>query len=195
MFFFSSIAKAMPEKGSPLSANHLELQLATAMQRFNTLQRRVEGEPGSSTGLLSRSLHELEKALEEVRVAHEQLVENRGRLEQVQLELTQQYDKYWQLFDEMPQPYVVTRADTTITEANQATAELLNVSQRFLPGKTLSVFVCEDRTRFLQDVAQIASSHDSAELRLRLRPREKAPLDVSAKVRGGDALRWVLARV
>jgi hypothetical protein len=90
---------------------------------------------------------------------------------------------------------VVTRADTTITEANHATAELLNVSQRFLPGKTLSVFVCEDRTRFLQDVARIAANSESAELTLRLRPREKAPLDVMAKVRGGDSLRWVLARV
>lgn len=181
--------------GSHLSANSLELQLATAMQRFNTLQRRVEGEAGGSTGLLSRALAELEKALEEVRVAQEQLVDNRTRLEQVQAELTQQYEKYWELFDEMPQPYVVTRADTTITEANQATAELLNVSQRFLPGKTLSVFVCEDRTRFLQDVARIASSTEPVELRLRLRPREKAPLDIAAKVRGGDALRWVLARV
>jgi PAS domain-containing protein len=178
-----------------LSANSLELQLATAMQRFNTLQRRVEGEPGGSNGLLSRALAELERALEEVRVAQQQLVDNRVQLEQVQAELTQQYQKYWELFDEMPQPYVVTRTDTTITEANQATAELLNVSQRFLPGKTLSVFVCEDRTRFLQDVARITSSQESAELRLKVRPREKAPLDIVAKVRGGEALRWVLVRV
>jgi PAS domain-containing protein len=181
--------------GSPVSANSLELQLATAMQRFNTLQRRMDGEPGGSSTLLARALSELEKTLEEVRVAHEQLIDNRVRLAQVQDELSRQYEKYWQLFDEMPQPYVVTRSDTTITEANQATAELLNVSQRFLPGKTLSVFVCEGRTQFLQNVAAIAANPEAVELRLRLRPREKAPLDVSAKVRGGEALRWVLAKV
>src|SRR5436190_23439463 len=99
--------------GSHLSANSLELQLATAMQRFNTLQRRGEGEAGGSTRLLSRALAELEKAPEEVRVAQEQLVDNRTRLEQVQAELTQQYQQDSELFGAMPQPYAVTRADRT----------------------------------------------------------------------------------
>jgi PAS domain-containing protein len=107
--------------------------------------------------------------------------------------LTQQYEKYWLLFDDMPEPYLVTRADTTITEANKAAAELLNVSQRFLVGKALSVFVCEDRTRFLQSATQALETAAALDVRVRLRPRERAPLELEAKVRGGnDMLRWIL---
>jgi PAS domain-containing protein len=177
-----------------MALNSLELQLATAVQRFHALQRGSD-DPRASGKMLSRALDELEKAIEELRVAQEQLVDNRTRLEGLQAELTRQYQKYWELFDEMPQPYIVTKPDTTIMEANQASAELLNVSQRFLAGKTLSVFVCEDRTGFLQAAERAAAAAEPTELKLRIRPRERAPMDVTAKIRGGEALRWVLARV
>jgi PAS domain-containing protein len=178
-----------------VSLNSLELQLATAMQRFNTLQRRVDAESGESTSLMSRALHELERALEEVRVAQDQLIDNRSRMEQLHEELAQQYRKYADLFDEMPQPYIVTRSDTTIIEANKAAAEFLNVSPRFLVGKALSVFVCENRTQFLQDCAQ-PDALTSTELKVRIRPRERAPIDVIATVRGRPgSLRWVLRAV
>jgi two-component system, OmpR family, sensor histidine kinase VicK len=173
-------------------SNSLELQLAVALQRFNTLQRRWDNDGGKSDSLASRALNELEKALEEVRVAQEQLIETRTRLEDVQLELTQQLEKYWQLFDEMPQAYVVTQPDTVILEANQAAAELFNVSQRFLVGKTLSVFVCENRSSFLRDAAEASQTANGRELTLRMRPRERAPLEVTAKLRGGETLRWIL---
>jgi PAS domain-containing protein len=175
-----------------MAINSLELQLAHAVQRFNVLQRSGGADPGSK--LLPRAMDELEKALEELRVAQEQLVENRFRLEGMQAELTRQYQKYWELFDEMPQPYIVTKPDTTITEANQASAELLNVSQRFLTGKTLSVFVCENRSGFLQAVDHAASVTEATQLNFRIRPRERAPMDVCGTVRGGDSLRWVLTR-
>ena len=86
----------------------LEMQLVSAVQRLATLQRRA-GTDRDHGKLLERALKELEAALEEVRVAQEQLVENRTRMEQLQVELTKQSERYWELFDEMPQPYVVTR--------------------------------------------------------------------------------------
>jgi PAS domain-containing protein len=175
-----------------MSVNSLQLQLATAMQRFSTLQRRLDSDGGESSSLLTRALQELERALEEVRTAQEQLVENHTRMEQLQEQLTKQYEKYWELFEEMPQPYVVTRPDTTIIEANKAAAKLLNLSPRFLVGKTLSVFVCENRTKFLEDSTR-AEAGSSMDLTLRIRPRERAPIDVAASVRGGpESLRWVL---
>jgi len=176
----------------PVSANSFELQLATAMQRFGTLQRRVHADSGESSNLVARALHELERALEELRVAQEQLVDNRARMEHLHAELAQQYRKYAELFDEMPQPYIVTRGDSTITEANKAAAELLNISPRFLIGKALSVFVSENRAQFLQDCTRIVDL-SSTDLKLRIRPRERAPMDVVATVRGSsESLRWVL---
>jgi PAS domain S-box-containing protein len=170
----------------------LEMQLVSAVQRLTTLQRRAAADRDHSR-LLDRALKELEAALEEVRVAQEQIVENTQRMEHLQVELTRQYEKYWELFDEMPQPYVVTRPDSTITEVNRAAAELFNVSQRFLVGKALSVFVCEDRSRFLNESLRVAREARSQELGFKLRPRERAPLDVTARVSGdASALRWVL---
>jgi PAS domain-containing protein len=178
-----------------VALDSLELQLASALQRFNTLSRRAEAQREPST-LLSKALAELGTALEEVRVAQEQLIEGRNRTEQLQEELRRQYEKYWQLFDEMPEAYVVSRADSTILEVNKAAAHLLNVSQRFLIGKTLSVFVCEERGAFLIASAHVAASASAMELTLKLRPRERAPLTVHAHVAGAaEGLRWVLRPV
>ena len=106
-------------------------------------------------------------ALEEVRVAQEQIIESRARMEQLQEQLRRQAERYWQLFDEIPA--AVRRhasATRSILEVNKAGAELFNVSQRFLIGKTLSVFVCEDRThswnqcaRFVAEPTAIGTLH------------------------------------
>ena len=170
----------------------LELQLASALQRFATLQRRAASDRDQGK-LLDRTMQELSSALEELRVAQEQLLESRQRVESAHLELMRERERYWQLFDEMPQAYVVTEPNSIITEVNRAAAQLFNVSQRFLVGKAMSVFVCEDRTRFLADISRLASEARSQELTFKLRPRERAPVDVTATV-GADAsrLRWVL---
>jgi len=90
---------------------------------------------------------------------------------------------------------VVTKADSTIVEANRAASELLNVSQRFLVGKTLSVFVGDDRVHWLGQVRRIAETRERLELAFRLRPREKAVVSVLARVAAEDSgLRWVITR-
>lgn len=178
--------------GQPMSVDAFELQFANALQRYHSLQRRVETQAKDPGGLTARAMAELETALEEVRVAQEQIQENHNRMEQLQADLAAQCSRYWDLFDEMPDPYLVTRADTTILEVNRAASELFNVSQRFLTGKTLSVFICENRGRFLDESGRIAREKETAELRVKLRPRERAPLTIAVRVRGeGETLRWV----
>lgn len=187
--------RPLEPKEYTVSVDSLELQLASAQQRLATLQRRASAESADSK-LLPRALKEAENLLEQLRVAQEQLVEGRQRLEGMQAELTKQYEKYWELFDEMPDPYVVTKPDSSIVEANRAAAELFNVSQRFLIGKPLSVFVCQDRSGFLKALESMGDHTRPTELPFRLRPRERAPLDVSATVRAdGRSIRWVVRPV
>ena len=170
----------------------LELQIVSALQRFSTLQRRAAN-AADHPKLLGRSIQELESVLETLRLAQQQLMENRARLEQTQAELNREREKYQQLFDDLPQPCLVTRSDTLITEANRAASELLNVSQRFLVGKSLSVFVCEDRTRFLLDAARALSEPAPVEMKVKVRPRERAPLLVNLRVTADDeSLRWLM---
>ena len=178
-----------------VAVDALELQLAAALQRYHTLQRRAENQPKDPGTIAARTLAELGTALEELRVAQEQILENRRRQEELQQEIAAQCAKYWELFDEMPDPYLVTRGDTTILDANRAAAELFNVSQRFLAGKTLSVFICEDRSRFLDESARLAREKETADWEVKLRPRERAPLTVTIRVRGdGTNLRWIVRR-
>ena len=164
------------------------------MMRFQSLQRRIP-EDGAPK-LVGNIFKELENALEEVRVAQEQLIESRHRMEMLQAELTRQCQRYWELFDEMPQPYLVTKPDSTILEVNRAASELFNVSQRFLVGKTLSVFVGEDRVRWLGEIRRVAETRQNLELAFRLRPRERASVSVRARVAAQESsLRWVITRM
>lgn len=176
-----------------MALDSLELQLASALQRYNTLVRRAESQrdPGA---LLTRTLAELSTALEEIRVAQEQLIDSRHQAEQLQEQLRRQARRYWRLFDDLHDAHVVTRPDSIITEVNKAGADLLNVSQRFLAGKALSVFVCENRGPFLQACTRLAEAGGETELMLKLRPRERAPLSIQALVTGSEGELWWLLR-
>ena len=175
-----------------MAVDPLELRLVSALQRFQALQRKAETQ-GDKGPLLTRALAELNTLLEELRLAEARLVERRQRIEQLQAALRDQQAKYWELFDDMADPSLVTERDTTILEANRAAVGLLNVSQRYLVGKTLSLFVCEDRARLLGQSGQLVKNQDSTELLLKLRPRERPPLALRACVRGdGTHLRWIL---
>ena len=145
-------------------------------------------------------MKELEAAIEELQVAQDHLVESRRALELARGELHRERDKYWQLFDSAPDAYVVTGSQSEILEANKAAAELLNISQRFLTGKVLSVFVADERARFIMQAAQLAQAGGSADWMLKLRPRERAPIEVAARVvssgsSGDGTLRWLLRQV
>lgn len=169
-----------------------ELQLAAALQRLSALQRRAAAnrEPAA---VLAKALSELGTALEQLRAAQQQLIESRNQMEELQRQLRQQTDRYWELFDAVSEAYIITRSDSTITEVNKAAARLLNVSQRFLTGKPLSVFVCENRSEFLASASRAASEGQAVEITLRLRPRERAPLTVRGSVSGHrDSVRWIL---
>lgn len=175
-----------------MAVDALELRLVSMIQRFQALQQRAETQRDKGT-LLTRALGELGAALEQLRMAQDHIVEQRRQIEALQAQLRDQQAKYWDLFDEIPNPSVVTTPDTTILEVNRAAGELLNVSQRHLVGKTFSVFVCEDRTRILEESRRLTQKEDSTDLQLKLRPRERMPLAVRARVRGDGAhLLWIL---
>ena len=180
-----------------MAIDALQVQLTSAIQRFNALQRRIGADSESGPPkLVTRMVKELENALEEVRVAQEQLIDNHRRMEELQLDLNRQYTKYWKLFDEMPQAYLVTREDSVIMEVNRAASVLFNVSQRFLVGKTLSVFVGDDRAEFLAETSRVAQAGGPIDMNFRLRPRERAAVQVRARVAADDgALRWVIVPV
>jgi len=171
----------------------LQLRLASAQQRFATLERRAGGGDQGESKLLPRALKEIESLIADLRTAQDQLVENRRRCDELQDDLAHHRQRYWDLFEMFPDPCVVTGADSMIVEANRAAAELFNVSQRYLVGKQLSVFVCEDRAGFLRAIEWVTPEREPIHVQFKLRPRERAPLDVAAVVRAdAGSLRWIV---
>jgi PAS domain-containing protein len=170
----------------------LGLKLVSALQRYEALQRRADSNRDPSE-VLRRTLAELGAALAELRVAEERIDGYRGQVTELQRELAEQRARYSALFDLIPEAFVVAKPDTTILEVNGLGGDLFNVSPRFLVGKTLSVFVCEDRAAFVEASTRIARDGGAARLTLKIRPRERAPVTVDAHVSvDSGALQWIL---
>jgi PAS domain-containing protein len=178
----------------------LHVQLSTAVQRLASLQRRAGAGhlTPDAPKLIEQTLEQLELALEQLRAAHEELDACRGELAAARQALEEQRQKYWELFDTALDACLVTAPDGEIIEANRAAAELLNITQRFLVGKHFTLFVCTDRGRVQAQARKLAETGGSADWDLEIRPRERAPLDVCARVVANaeeQTLRWILRPV
>ena len=159
------------------------------------------------TGGRETVLSDLERAVEQLRVAEEELrVQNeelRGHREAAEAAL----QRYQELFDLAPDPYLTTDSAGTIREANTAAVRLLNVPVDKLKGKPITSFVSTGRRRaFRVGLNRIAMGDDPApdaeEWAVQISPRRGDPVEVSvtaASVRetGGrvSTIRWLLRDV
>jgi PAS domain-containing protein len=89
------------------------MQLAAALMRFASLQRRAAGKvnPAIVSTLimeLERSLHEVETACEELKAQSDRLAEERDALAAVER-------RYRDLFDFAPVPYIITDESGIVT--------------------------------------------------------------------------------
>ena len=177
-----------------MNMNTGRIQLAPAFRKLAALQRRVEAQPDP---LVQDAVDELVRALEELRLAQAHLLAQRDQVEGLRAELRAERQKNTQLFDAAPDAYIITDPGLTILSANRAAAELFNISQRFLNGKGLSVFISRDRGRFLADAARVAEGGETAQWSFGIRPRERASVNVDARVfahlsSDGAELHWVM---
>ncbi|MFB2968179.1 ATP-binding protein [Aerosakkonema sp. BLCC-F183] len=108
---------------------------------------------------------------------------------------------YKDLFDLAPDGYLVTDSQGVIQEANRAAATLLNVSQEFLAGKPLVIFVAEQQRRLFHAklTRRMRLSNSVQEWDVLLVPCDREPINASARVtlmrdREGKpvALGWLL---
>lgn len=156
---------------------------------------------------LMQAYEKLSIASEELHVAQEHLLQQNEELEQKneKLVIAQQIaeaecHRYQQLFEFAPDGYLVTNVQGTIQEANHAAADLLNLSQMFLVGKSLVNFVTAQERRIFESQLNIASKGDGVRAwEVSLQPRKFCYVDVAIKVasvrdKQGKvvALRWLL---
>jgi PAS domain S-box-containing protein len=123
--------------------------LQTARDRIAELQRRSGACPRPSGELLPEALAELDVAIEELSVTGEELRSQTDELAATRRALEAERQRYQELFDSAPVPYLVTDPVGRVREANRAAAALLGVEQRFLRGKPLAACVASgDRWAF-----------------------------------------------
>lgn len=167
------------------------------------LQQTAEQVPGQCPSLIVEALEKLNTSLEELRVLDEEFGQQNLELEAAQLELEQERQRFRDLFQFAPEGYLVTDPGGMIQEANRAAARLLNVTENFLIGKPLSLFVVPEEVRaFRTQLNQLSQVERLQEWSVRLKPREGEPFDAALTVAGVRdregklvALRWLLRDV
>jgi PAS domain-containing protein len=161
----------------------LSLQTAVALRKLGELQQRAERVAAGQSGLVRPALEELSSSLEELKVANEHLERQVVELTAARVEIEDVKTELNEVLDVMPTPSLFTDAAGVISEANPATAALLNVPAATLRGNPLLLFVV-NRQSFFDVLANLAQAHDRTfRADLIIRPREHRPRRVSATVR------------
>lgn len=137
-----------------------------------------------SLDLLPVAFKELGVVSEELQIALEELQRQNEELQAAQSLLAAQSRRYQDLFESAPDGYLLTSAEGIIQEANKLIATLFNVSQRFLIGKPLVVFIAEeDRQTFHNKLNQLQQSEEvQQKWNLRILPRNLKPFNATLTV-------------
>ena len=171
----------------------------------SVIEQTVDKDP--RTGGRDAAFSDLEHAVEQLRVAEEELrVQNeelRGHREAAESAL----QRYQELFDLAPDPYLTTDSAGIVREANTAAVRLLNVPIEKLKGKAIANFVSSGRRRaFRVGLNRIAVGEDPApgseEWAVQISPRRGEPVEVSVTAAGVRensgrvaTIRWLLRDV
>ena len=152
-------------------------------EHLTELRQQVMEQPVAPQTLLQVAFETVSTALEELRVAEEEMRAQNDMLADSQ-ETTEQWRLHYQdLFNAAPDAYFVTDLQGVISEANRSAQRLLGLSVRFLVGKPLAGFVPPaSRQEFRRLLLEMGKETDIREHELVILPRKQAPVSVSATV-------------
>jgi two-component system cell cycle sensor histidine kinase/response regulator CckA len=138
-------------------------------------QQRVGETPGGAEAeleQLAQAHEELRVYAEELRVQQEELHQQNSQLEAARRDVEAERRRYQELFEFAPDGYLVTDPAGVIRQANRAAAALLGVSQEFLTGKPLTVYLSqEEHFGWYQSLEELKDGKERVQVQLRLRPR------------------------
>ena len=168
-----------------------------AAEMFDSLRARLAAVEDPAVAEL---LEAMQTTIEELRVAEEELTRQNEELAVLQLSLADEARRYRGLFELAPVAFVTTNRDTTILEANDAAAELLGVSRRFLIGKPLPLYLDEPARRELRSRVLRSSSADedgaARSQNARMRRRSGVAFEARVTTRAiADQIHWILQDV
>ena len=159
--------------------------------------------PQQAEFLLPTAFKELGTASEELQVAVEALYQQSEELVVTRLQVEAERKRYQDLFEFMPQAYIVTDAQGKIQEANRAAARLLNLEQAYLREKLLINFIpVQERSTFRFKLSQLYHHNWVQNWTVYLQPRngECFEADVTVDTVYDDegqlvSIRWILRNI
>ncbi|HEX2722931.1 MAG TPA: PAS domain-containing sensor histidine kinase [Gemmatimonadaceae bacterium] len=167
---------------------------------------QAHGDPYKADGA-GQTAEDNQIAVEQLRVAEEQL-----RVQNEELRVNREaaeaaLQRYHQLFDLAPDPYITTDSGGAIREANAAASRLLNVGSERLEGMPLAAFIPAGRRRsFRVGLVRIARGEEPVpgadEWTVLIKPRRGEPVEVAVtvgtvrdSVGNVETIRWLLRDV
>lgn len=179
------------------------------VERFSrTLQERGDAAAdllGPRAGL-EQSPDLLRRALDELRFRHEQLVlaeaELRAQVDalaQAGLRAEAEKQRYVDLFEAAPDPYLVTDLAGIVRDANAEAVELFAIEPRFLHGKPVTGLVTAGGKVSLREslVALLRSGERVTTVDCFAKPRGREPVACSSRIAvasRGSRLHWIFRR-
>ncbi|MBW4481289.1 MAG: diguanylate cyclase [Tildeniella torsiva UHER 1998/13D] len=177
-----------------------------AVQQRALLLRDRASESPIQPGLLALALDDLSLVLEELRAAHEELIEQNQALLDYRNQIEIERQRYQDLFNLAPDGYLVSNDKGIIQAANVAIATLLQLPQESLIDKPLMLFLpIQKRAGFYDLLTQLNQASTSQALPLKpwetqITPRQGPAIDVaitlSTSREGGEArLHWLIRNI
>ena len=177
------------------------LQQIQALQgRLDTLYQDTNTLPPSKDLMLPTALKELGTTSEELHMAAEELLQQTEAVVSLQQQLEVERQRYKDLFEFMPDAYLVTNVQGKIQEANRVAATLLGVEQSQLQGKLLINFVPVERRSIFRAKLNRLHQYDRVQhFTISMEPRIGDSIEVALTVAPVYdlwnqliALRWIL---
>ncbi|WP_414551560.1 PAS domain-containing protein [Anabaena sp. CCY 0017] len=135
--------------------------------------------------VLTTAFQELAIGAEMLEIATDKLYQQTQKLAIAQARVRAEYHRYQELFEFIPNAYLVTDTQGKIQEANGAASKLFNLQRAFLVNKFLVCFIpIQERQEFRLKLSQMVNSEFKylQEWRLSIQPRHSQPFDVALTV-------------
>ncbi|MCU0534493.1 MAG: PAS domain-containing protein, partial [Hydrococcus sp. Prado102] len=162
-----------------VDVDEFAVRLKSFQENLYLLYKNAETNTEKPDRLLSCAYKELGIASEELEVAIEQLVIQAEEMATTQIQLEAERQHYKNLYEFLPDAYLLTDLRGTILQANPAGAKLLNIERRFLIGKPLTLFLSQqERRTFLTKLNQLSQCDRVHQWAMQLQPRYSNPLPV-----------------
>ncbi|MGQ4649358.1 ATP-binding protein [Lyngbya aestuarii] len=147
-----------------MNISDFQQKIEAAVNCCEVIQRSVEKLPDQPQELLTEAIRDISLVVEELYVAQEELQQKQEEQFTTSYQLQLEKQRYRQLFEEVPDGYLVTDDRGVIQEANRTAAIMLNVAQNLIVGKPLALFVSKaSHTTFysqLRQLTQLSSNRD-----------------------------------